>query len=351
MKRLRFNGVGNLGVETAEDPLLGPKDALVQVHRCGVCGTDLSMWKGTFHVPNLPLTPGHELSGEIVALGRDVTGGSVGTRVAVDINMTCNQCFWCRKGEHLLCPHLSQIGIHQDGGMAEYVAVPAHQLIPLPDSVSYDAAAAIEPIACVLHAQDRAAIGMGESVVVIGSGTMGALHARLAQLRGADPVILVGKYEERQEVARRMGIGNLMLAQDPRTPKEIKEMTSGRGADVVVEAAGSPSAYELAFKVVRRGGRLLAYGVPPAGQLIQVEPFRLFNDQLSILGAFVTNPGAWLSAVQLLATGRLDVSPMQKVLVSLDRAPDTERYLSQDRSLFKILIDPTAPEGTVVAIR
>lgn len=351
MQRLRFNGVGNLNVESAEVPELGPRDALVRIRRCGVCGTDLSMWRGTFSVPHIPLTPGHELSGEVAALGASAEGLPIGTRVVVDINMTCNQCFWCRNGDHLLCPHLVQIGIHTDGGMAEYVKAPVDQLIRLPDSVSYDAGASVEPLACAVHAQERGGISLGQSVVVVGCGLMGFMHAKLAELRGADPVIVVGDMSERQELARVMGIENYMLFQDAQTPNRIRDLTRGRGADVVIEAAGAVPAYKLAFGVVRKGGKILGFGIPPAGSVIPLDPFNLFNQQLSIIGSFVTNRGAWQASVELLESGRLDISPIQSALVSLDMAPAVPNMLREHPAWVKVLVDPAAPAGTAKELR
>lgn len=335
-----FYGANDLRLETVPTPQIGPDEVLISVRACGICGTDMNMFTGEFKVRRTPLIPGHEFAGEIVELGDTVQGLAVGDRVTADINLTCGTCYWCRRGENLLCPNLQQIGIDLSGAFAEYVKAPGRQVYRLPDSVSFEQGASIEPIACAIHAQTRVDIPMGASVAVVGGGSMGIIHAQLARMRGAYPVMFVGRTPSKLERAARAGIQCLINARDTDPVNEVRRLTDGRGADVVIEAAGTIPTYEQAFKMVRRGGTIVAYGIPPDTATISLRPFDFFKEEWRVIGAFVSHPTAWAKAITLLESGNIKPDVQFSMKVPLDGMLQAVADLRHDKNLMKVFVAP-----------
>jgi L-iditol 2-dehydrogenase len=300
----------------------------------------LNLFNGGFKVRRLPLIPGHEFAGVIAALGEDVASLKIGDRVTVDINMTCGTCYWCRRSENLLYPSLQQIGIDVPGAFAQYVTAPASQVYVLPPALTFEQGASIEPLACAVHAQTRMDIQPGASVAVIGGGSMGIIHAQLARLRGAYPVILIGRTPSKLERARRAGIEFLVNARDTDPVAEVKRLTGGRGADYAIEAAGSVETYEQAFKMVRRGGTIAAYGIPPQEDAISLRPFDFFMQEWTVIGAFVSHPSAWPKAITLLESGGIKPDVLFSMRVPLREMVESVELIQKDKDLMKVFVVP-----------
>jgi 2-desacetyl-2-hydroxyethyl bacteriochlorophyllide A dehydrogenase len=280
MQAAVFHGPDDLRVEEVERPTAGPGEVLLAVERCGICGTDSHIVRGHFPAPNLPLIIGHEFSGTVVAIGSGVTHVEPGDRATADINIACGTCYFCRHGNKLFCPYVRQLGVHDAGGMAEYVAAPAGNVYALPDSMPFDHAAFIEPLACAIHGQDRIGVDVGETVLVIGAGPMGLAHVAMSRLHGAAQVIVSEPDPARRQRAHQLGSD---VEVDPLSGglDDVMQATGGRGADVVIEAVGmevdrsllkkianvahlqrgSITAVELAFSAARRQGRVSIMGV------------------------------------------------------------------------------------------
>jgi 2-desacetyl-2-hydroxyethyl bacteriochlorophyllide A dehydrogenase len=337
MNALRLHGPGDLRLEAVPIPEPAPGEVLVKVHRCGICGTDLHIASGDFPAPNLPLTLGHEFSGTVAATS-DTGDAVVGDRVVVDINIACGRCYFCRREQKLFCPEIAQLGVHRSGGLAEYVTAPSSSLHVLPESVSLDTAAYVEPLACAIHGQDRVGVRSGDTVLVIGSGPMGLAHIALSRLAGASQVIVSEPDSRRRALAGSLGAD---VALDPSSGElwaAIADLTEGRGADVVIEAVGSVRTYEDAFAAVRRGGRVLAYGAAPQEAAMSLSPFQIYAKELTIVGSYAGTYDTWPRAVELLAAGRFDPAPIVDTVQPLDAAVDTFRRLATDRSVVKAQI-------------
>lgn len=301
-----FHGDEDLRVEEVARPQAGPGEVLLKVARCGICGTDLHILRGDFPAPNLPLIIGHEFAGTVETVGAGVTLVVPGDKATVDINIACGVCYFCRVGNKLFCPKVRQLGVHDAGGLAEYVVAPAANVYPLPATMSLEHAAYIEPLACTIHGQNRIGIRTGETVAVIGGGPMGLAHTALAKLRGAARVLVSEPNASRRERAVLLGADETI---DPRASDAVErvlELTDERGADVVIEAVGSACTYEDAFKMVRRGGRLLAYGAAPQDATIPVKPFDVYAKELTIVGSYAGTYETWPAAIGLIANGRFD---------------------------------------------
>lgn len=333
-----LHGPGNLSIEEVPRPRPAVGEIVMRVSRCGICGTDLHILLGNFPAPNLPLIIGHEFSGEVVEVGDGVQNTQPGDKATVDINISCGSCYFCRRNQKLFCPHVRQLGVHDAGGMAEYVVAPAANVYVLPDSMPMEAAAYIEPLACAVHGQDRVGIEMGETVAVIGGGPMGLAHAALARLNGASRVIVSEPMQSRRDLAQTLGADTVVDPMSTDAVEQVLETTDGRGSDVVIEAVGSVRTYQDALSMVRRGGRFLAYGAAPQDAEIALRPFDVYSKELTIVGSYAGTYETWPKAIELISNGRFDPSRIVDAVRPLDEAAEAIESLEKDKSVVKIQV-------------
>lgn len=287
MKAVVIEKPGVINITTVPDPAPGPTDVVVRVRACGICGTDLHIVKGEFPPTPYPIIPGHEFSGEIVAigsrvrevLGRDSERLKEGTRVAVDPSLFCGYCEFCRKGRGNLCANWGAIGDTQNGAFAEYVSVPAKNVYVLPDNLSDREGALVEPLACAVHGIHRLAPRAGDTILIVGAGTMGLLLLQLALRSGASRVGVVDLHPQRLDRAKKLGATYVAQAVDQILQEEKQ------GFDCVIDATGVVQAIESALKAIKRGGKFLVFGVAPSDATIPVSPFRIYNEEITILGS------------------------------------------------------------------
>lgn len=335
-------GAGDLRVEEVPKPHAGPGEVLLRVERCGICGTDLHIMRGDFPAPNLPLIIGHEFAGTIEAVGAGVTHVGPGVKATADINIACGVCYFCRRGNKLFCPQVRQLGVHDPGGMAEYVVAPAANVYPLPKAMPLEHAAYIEPLACTVHGQDRIGIRTGETIAVIGGGPMGLAHTALAKMRGAAHVLVSEPDAGRRERATRLGADVTIDPSAGEAVERVLELTEGRGADVVIEAVGSVRTYEDAFRMVRRGGRLLAYGAAPQDASISVKPFEIYAKELTVVGSYAGTYETWPAAIELISSGRFDPGLIVDSVRPLSEVGDAIAGLAGDKSVVKVHVQVAA---------
>lgn len=341
MQAAVLHGANNLLFEEVKRPEPGPGEVLLRVHRCGVCGTDSHIVKGRFPAPNLPLIIGHEFAGEVAAVGSGVDYVKEGDKATADINIACGHCWYCRNNQKLFCAKVRQLGVHAHGGMAEYVVVPAQNIYILPNDMPYDHAAFIEPLACAIHGQKRIGIEVGETVLILGAGPMGLAHAALSKQRGAGLVIVSEPNAGRRQRARQIGSD---LEVDPTVPEgidAIMQATQGRGADVVIEAVGSPVTYSQTFQLVRRGGRILAYGAAAQDAVVSVKPFEIYAKELTIVGSYAGTYETWLQAIALISGGRFDPNKIIDSIRPLAEVAAALESLDRDKSVVKVQIQIT----------
>jgi threonine dehydrogenase-like Zn-dependent dehydrogenase len=307
MKAGRLETIGRFFVREMDKPVPGADDLLVRIEAAGICGTDRHLLHGEFP-GKPPVTLGHEFSGIVEAVGDAVEHFRPGMRITGDPNIHCGRCAQCRRGRINLCEKLEAIGIHRDGGFAEYVLVPQKQAYELPLSLPPEHGAFCEPLACCLHGIDMAGIEPGSSVVVLGGGVIGMLVVQLARLAGATDVILVTRQAVRRKLAEEIGATGSF---DPAAGSAI-EGIAGKdgllpgGADVVIECAGVAQTVAEAPKLARGGGTVLILGVMPQGETVEFEPFDLLFREVKILTSFV-NPFTHDRAAALIASGTIKV--------------------------------------------
>jgi 2-desacetyl-2-hydroxyethyl bacteriochlorophyllide A dehydrogenase len=287
----------------------------VRVGACGICGSDLHIAAGTFPPTPYPIVPGHEFAGEVVAIGAGVDYLHEGDRVAVDPTLVCGHCDWCRVGRGNLCDNWGATGDTVDGAAAEYVKVPAYNCHVIPDSMTFPQAALVEPLSCAVHAVEVAPPRLGESVLVLGGGTMGLLTAQLLARGGAGRLVVVDRMAERLPLAEELGATT--------TFSDLAEATGERprGYDLVVDATGAPAAIQAGLDAVAKGGRFLVVGVAPPEATVQVSPFRVYNSEIQILGSMAVLH-SYATALKLVADGVVDVDPLITHGLPLDGYPD-----------------------------
>lgn len=298
-------------------PTIGPDDVLVQVTRTGICGTDVHIFNGHYAADKLPLIPGHEFCGTIAVRGANVRHLAVGTRVVVDINIGCGTCFWCRRNEVLNCAEVTQVGIGRDGGFAEFVAVPARLAIPVETGIPDEVLALTEPVACVVRAARKAAVGFGQPVVIFGAGPIGNLHVQMMRLVGAAPIIVVDLSPDRCRMALEAGAD--AAVSDPAELKAtVLRMTGGRGADLVIESVGNRKLYEQAFDLTRRGGHVAFFGITAPGETVPVDILRTVLEEGSLKGSVAGMGQDMHDALTLLSHGRFRTDDFTRASFSLD---------------------------------
>lgn len=338
MQAAVFHGSGDLRVEQVARPNPGADEIVIKVAACGICGTDVHIVGGEFPAPNLPLIIGHEFAGEVFEVGSDVSHVKPGDKATVDINISCGSCYFCRHNSKMFCPDIRQLGVHTAGGMAEYVLAPVANVYRLPDTMSMRHAAYVEPLACVIHGQDRVGIQFAETVAIVGGGPMGLVHTALSKMNGAGRVILSEPEENRRLLAASLGADHVVDPTSVDAVDEVREATDGRGADVVIEAVGSARTYRDAFEMLRPGGRLLAYGAAPQETEIPLRPFDVFAKELTIVGSYAGTYETWSKAIDLIANGRFDPDQIIDTVRPLSEAREAIENLRRDKSAVKVLL-------------
>jgi threonine dehydrogenase-like Zn-dependent dehydrogenase len=313
-----------------------PKAGEVRVRSvvAGICRTDLDIVTGALDTRwvRFPVVPGHEWSGVVDSVGEDVAGITPGQRVVCEGNIGCLSCARCRSGDTHLCENYDAVGFTRDGGWGEFVVVPARILHPLPDHVSFEAAALVEPGSCVVKALGRARIEPAETVGIIGVGAMGALAIRLARLRSPATIVAYGLRDEELELALALGADAVVNVAQHDAEEETRRLVEG-GLDVVVETAGAIAAVELSTRLAREGGRVVLLGIAGRDQELTLPADRIPLRDLSILGSVGYTTAAWAHMVALLRERLVDLDPIVTHRFPLERFADAFALMDDRRGV------------------
>jgi threonine dehydrogenase-like Zn-dependent dehydrogenase len=348
MKAAVLESVKCLEIREVPIPEIADDEVLIKVKNTGICGTDWSIYNGWYSADKLPMIPGHEFSGVIAKIGRSGNGFREGDHVTADINMSCGHCYYCIQGDQLLCNNFTQLGIHTNGTFAEYVKAKASLLHHLPDSLSFEAGAFIEPLSCCIHAAKAVNARIGGSIAIVGCG-LGVLHARMAVLRACAPVIVLGDNTKRLQIAKDMGADYIIDVREVADPvAAVMDLTDGRGVDYAIEAVGTTRTYEQAFAMLRKGGTLSAFGITGEQDTMQIRPFEFVLGEKKITGSCAGIGDDWPDAITLLANKRLDPSALFSMKVPLEDLEWALHELRRDPNLFKIFVSPEATEREVL---
>jgi 2-desacetyl-2-hydroxyethyl bacteriochlorophyllide A dehydrogenase len=312
MKAAVISTPSHVEVTTVEDPTPGPRDVVIEVAACGLCGTDLHILHGQF-APTLPIIPGHEFAGTVVAVGTDVRELSVGARVAVDPSLYCHECHYCRRGRGNMCERWGAIGVSTAGGAAEFAKAPVANCVVLPEHVRTEDAALIEPLSCAVRGYDILRSQLATHVLIYGSGTMGLMMLELAKHSGAASVDVVDVNPERLATARQLG-----CSEAAGTAADIERP---RGWDVVIDATGNQRAIQDGLDRVGKGGTFLQFGVADYSARASIEPYRIYNQEITITGSMAVLH-SFERAAEMFATRVLDPDVFISHRLPLDQYPE-----------------------------
>jgi len=307
MKALRYSKPEEYGIVTVPLPKIRDNDVLIKVKACGVCGTDLHIHEGEF-LAKFPLIPGHETVGVVAAIGKDVKGFEVGERVVADNSELCNECFYCRRGQLLLCEKFEAHGVTMDGGFAEYCAYPAGKVFKIHNLSDVDATL-LEPASCAAHGLEKIAPKLGSSVLMFGAGPTGLVLSQMLRQNGGCHVVVAAPAGLKMELAKKLGAGDEYIElsrSEPEVQFNKLKADNPYGFDIVVEATGSPKILEDAINYVRRGGKLMVYGVYASSARVSWPPSKIFGDEITILGSF-SETYMFPAAIDYLDSGKVAV--------------------------------------------
>ncbi len=301
---------GEITVTTVDDPKPDPRQVLIAVDACGICGTDIHLIDGELPYLPYPIIPGHEFAGEVAAVGVDVTEFRPGDRVAVDPNLYCGECHYCAIGHGNLCERYQALGVTRDGACAEYVASPVGNCYRLPEGMPMEHAPLLEPLSCAVHGFDLLPGRVGEHYLIYGAGTMGLMMAQLAARAGAASVAVVDLNSDRLAVARQLGVDAAVT--------RAEELERPQGWEVVVDCTGAVPAIEDGLTRVRPGGTFQVFGVAAAHATATFSPFQVYKGEITIVGSMAVLH-SFGRAVDLMARGAVDAETMISYTYPLDK--------------------------------
>lgn len=335
-------GKEQLQIESVAIPQIGKDDVLVRVRTALTCGTDVKVFRRGYHARMIvpPALFGHELAGDVVAVGSEVRGWYVGQRVVAANSAPCNECFYCRRGLENLCDDL----LFNNGAYAEFMRIPSRivekNMYEIPANIGYQDAALIEPLACVLRGIEETGVRPGDNVAVMGLGPIGSMFVRMAKVYGAR-VIAIGRRQSQLDRAHRMGADELLIAEDgiDLVPR-IKDLTHGRGVDVAIEAVGQPEAWQQAVRMLRRGGVVNFFGGCPTGTDIDLDTNLLHYSEITCKASFHHTPKHIRQALELVAAGEITSLEFVNRVEPLTNLLEVMRHLMSHNGHMKTAIIP-----------
>jgi 2-desacetyl-2-hydroxyethyl bacteriochlorophyllide A dehydrogenase len=334
-----FDGPGTIRLSDRADLTPAVGEVVVEVAACGICGTDRSIFRGDYEVEP-PVVLGHEYAGTVIEVGANVDTLVVGQRVCIDPNITCGNCVYCRRGLTHLCSDLRPLGIVRDGGFARYSHVPARYAYLLPDDVSFEEGALVEPVACCLRGIQQAEIVVGDSVAVLGAGPIGSILLQLALGAGAARVAVVEPDSARRSHATNLGAD--ITCPPALAGEAIFEWSGGLGADIAIEASGRTAGAELALQLVRRGGRIVWFGVYPQVERLDISPYLVNENELTVRGS-LNNPFTHHAALAVVGARSIQLNELVSDRIGLGDLSQALR--SQDGYAGKVIVNPSLDRG------
>jgi len=329
----------DIRIEDLPKPKIGPDEILVKVIASGICGSDVMEW---YRVKKAPRILGHEISGEIEEVGKNVNQYKVGDRVFVSHHVPCNECRYCRAGFHTVCDTLKSTNF-DPGGFAQFIRVPEINVrfgtFILPDEVSFDQGTFIEPLGCVIRGQRFADVKKGHTVLVIGSGISGLLHIQLAKAKGAAKVIATDIDEYRLDAAKRFGADVVINAKDD-VPTIVKEANDGRLADVVIVCTAALEAFDQAFKSVDRAGILLLFAPTAPETRVPLPLFDVYFKGVKIVFSYAAVTQDIEEAIDLLKNKEINVNDMITHRFGLSNIQKGFDLVARADKSIKVIIEP-----------
>lgn len=343
MRAAVLNRVKEIEMKEIAIPRAGRGEVVIKVHAVGLCGSDIHYYEhgrvGRYEVKQ-PIILGHEASGEIVEAGEGAEAFHEGQRVTIEPGMPCRNCSYCAEGRYNLCPDVEFLATPPfDGAFSEYIAMRADAVFPIPEEMSYAAAALIEPFSVGLHAAERADIKPGDTVIIMGMGPIGMMTAAAAEMHGAAQIIGVDFEKKRLETAKKFGVTDTIDLQTQTLEKSLHELTQGAKADRAIETAGSPKAVEGTISSVKRGGTIAVVGMPPE-DYATINISQIVDGEIDFKGVFRYR-NTYKKAIRLLAKSELQLEDMVTGTFPLGKAEAAFQQAVNDKAnTLKLIIEP-----------
>jgi L-iditol 2-dehydrogenase len=326
-------------VQEMPTPKIADDEILFKVMACGICGSDVTEW---YRVPKAPKVLGHEATGVVAKTGKNVTRCRVGDRVFVSHHVPCNRCRYCLSGHHTACETLHTTNYYP-GGFAQYVRVPKinveQGVYRLPDNVSFEEGTFIEPLACVVRGQRLSALRKKDTLLIIGGGIAGILHAQLAKAKGVRNIIVAGVNQYRLRLAQKLGAHSTIDAR-LNVPQELKKANEGRLADQVVICKGAPSAALMALECVDKGGTILFFAVPEPTVRIPVPVTEFWRNEITLKTSYGAAPRDLEESIAVLAQKKVNVADMITHRFGIQQAAEGFRIVAEAGESLKVIIEP-----------
>ena len=343
MKAVVVHSPGDIRWEEVPEPDVPEGWARVEIKAIGICSSDVprALDGAAYHYP---IVLGHEMAGVVIEVGEGADPSLVGKRAAVSPLIACHRCEWCARGRYSLCNDYDYFGSRRDGGCAEFIVVPLANLVLLPDAISDEAGALLEPASVVLHGL-RGKVEIGDIVAVMGVGSLGLLAVQLARILGARHILAIDPIERRLEIARELSAKPIQVTENGQEIEAIMRETDGRGADLVVVATGASTAQTRSLRLARKGGRVVYLGLPHEDVVIPPSVFgRLVREELKLSGSWnsfsAPYPGIeWRANIAYMASGRLNTNSLITHRMPLEDAESAYRLIKSDAgSVVKVIL-------------
>jgi L-iditol 2-dehydrogenase len=339
MKVAMYYNNNDVRIEEIPIPLIGEKELLVKVKASGICGSDVMEW---YRIKKAPKVLGHEITGDIVEIGKNVKKYKVGDRVFVSHHVPCNTCKFCLNNQHTLCHTLHSTNFYP-GGFAEYLRIPEINVekgvFILPEEMTYDEGVFIEPLACVVRGLKTAKMKPGQTVLVIGSGISGLLQIKLAKAWKAGKILATDVETYRLHAAKKFGADIVINAKDD-VPTHVKKHNDGKLADLVILCTGAVSAVQQALKSVENGGTLLFFAPTEPGVEIPFPLFDLWNKQITMVSTYAGSPDDITCAIDLIASKKVNVVDMISHKLPLSEAVKGFQLVAKAQQSMKVILEP-----------
>jgi len=327
-------------VEDVEKPILGTGDVLVKMHACGICGSDLEKVFGKYSQPSTRL--GHEPSGTIEKVGENVTDFKKGDRVFVHHHVPCYSCHFCLHGNETMCKKYSETNL-SPCGLAEEFIVPQWNvnhggILKIPDSMSFEEAAMIEPLACCIRAWDKFSFQKGDSAAIFGVGATGMMHVMLSIVHEFDKIFCIDVNEFRLEFAKKFNITDAIKSSVPDIKQKILDQTDNRGVDVAIVATGSLQALSSAIDLVRKGGTVVMFGVPSKDAMINLNMSIIYSKEITMISSYAASDSDTKAALELIQSSKIDVKKLITHRYNIKDSPKAFEHAHHGVDSMKIII-------------
>jgi len=338
MLQMRLTETKTITKEDVPVPKAAPGEVVIKIVRSGICGSDIHAYYDNHPFISLPVVTGHEFSGEIAEIGEGVTGFNVGDRVTAMPQVYCEECLNCKSGRYNICYSLQVIGCQTTGASRELLAVDSKLVLKLPDDISYDQGAMIEPVSVGIHACRRAGDVTNKKVVVQGAGTIGNLAAQAAKALGASSVLITDMMDSRLDLAKKCGIDHTVNISNKDLASEINNIWGKDGADLIIECVGLQSAIDQAINIARKGSDIIVAGV--YGNTATVNMGLVQDKELNLIGTLMYTKEDWLSAIKFVSEKKIVLEPLMSAHFPLSQLAEAFIHIENNpNTAIKVLIE------------